>query len=420
MKLQPRRALKHASVVAAAAAISGLGSYALVVLAARGTDPEAYSSFAVFWSLAVVAGLGLYYPVEQETAREVAGDGQREGRGLARTVGLTAAGITVLAAVVTLVLLTPAGVKYIGDPGLVPALLAVLVASAVQFPVRGLLSGGARRERYALVIGTEGAFRIILPGLLVLVGLNSAVPYAFAVAAAALFAVLPAFVSRDLRWLHRPTPRASVIMRKTLALIVAALAIQLLLNSPVLIAGAVAAATPFAGGVLASLTIARIPVFVYGIAQVLYMPSVARFRAAGDRARLRGTIILGLGGAAATACAIALVMAIGGEWIVSVLFGPSQAIAQPAQVLIGLGVGVFFLAQVTSDTALALGAHRSLVRSWVFAIIVGGVALAIIPDPLLRTAVPLLLGATLAVAQLVVIVVMELRRVPVARSGEPR
>ncbi|WP_127792902.1 hypothetical protein [Agromyces sp. LHK192] len=420
MNIPPRRAIGQGTAVAAAAGLSGLGSYAVVVVAAHAMDAEAYSSFAVFWSLAVVAGLGLYYPIEQETAREIAAD-RRAGGGLLRAVAVVAGIVTGVAALVVLLLLTPAGRAYIGEPALVPALIAVLLASAVQFPVRGLLSGGGLRGRYSLVIGAEGVARILIPVGLLVGGVVANVPFAYAVAAAAVVAVVPAFLVRDRSWLHRPAPALAAVARRTTALIVAALAIQLLLNAPVLIAGAVDGAMPLAGGILASLTIARIPVFLYGVAQVLYMPSVARARGHGDPAALRRVVVLGMGAAVAAAVLTVVVMAVAGTWLVSVVFGADHALGEPVQVLIGLGIGVFLIGQVASDTALALGAHRALVSSWVVALVAAGITAATVSDPVLRTTAPLLVGSSIAVVLLAGVVIVRLRLArPTGRPGAGR
>ena len=171
-----------------------------------------------------------------------------------------AASLTVLAAALSLLLLTPAGMEYIGSAIIVGMLVVVVCASAVQFPVRGFLSGGGHQIRYSLIVGTEGVLRILLPVAAVVLGMTEIIDFALAIALATVLWVVPAFIGGG-HWMRKPAMSFGRFSSHVLRLILAALSIQLLLNSPVLIARAVpdADAGAFAGQVLAALSIARIP-----------------------------------------------------------------------------------------------------------------------------------------------------------------
>ena len=164
-----RRRIVSVSVVGLSALVSGVGIYALLILVARNLELADYSDFSFYWALAITVGLGVYFPLEQETAREQAGSTPAKTRPLARTVATVSAVVTA-AIMLPLALLLPFAQALI-SPAVVLAIGASAIAFGVQFPVRGLLSGGGHTTAYSAVIGLEGLLRVILPGALVLAGL---------------------------------------------------------------------------------------------------------------------------------------------------------------------------------------------------------------------------------------------------------
>jgi len=414
-----RGALRNAPWVGAAALVSGIGSYVLLIIVAANTTAAEYSGFAVFWSLAVTIGLGAYFPIEQETARVVAAHRARPGSGLARTVFGFAAAVTLLAAALSLLLLTPAGMEYIGSATIVGMLVVVVCASAIQFPVRGFLSGGGHQIRYSLIVGTEGLLRILLPVVVVVLGMTEILDFAIAIALATVLSVVPAFVGGG-HWMRRPAMPFGRFSSHVLRLILAALSIQLLLNSPVLIARAMpeADAGAFAGQVLASLSIARIPVFVYGVVQVIYLPLVSAAWARSDLAATARIVRTALGVAAIAGVLTVAVMGLAGEWVVSLVFGPDLALDSGMQASIGLGVGIFIVAMVASDAVLGMRGHTIVARSWVLGVVVAAVTGLLLQDAKLVAVVPLMAGALTALVQLLAAILIRLRRGH--RSGSVR
>jgi O-antigen/teichoic acid export membrane protein len=399
--LPSRGAALRTGIVGLAAILSGVGSYVLLIVVSKNTTQFEYSEFAVFWSLTVTIGLGFYYPLEQETAREVSGRPSTTG-GMARFVLGGAGLVTVVTALLALLLLTPAGLDYIGLPGLVIALIASFAAYAVQFPLRGLLSGSNRTTSYSGVIATEGALRVALPLALVLLGFHSTVAFALVVAVAAILAVVPALLQRDRSWLvHAPAP-ASLFASQAGRLIVAAFSIQLLLNSGTLLAKAVAETTDaaLAGQILACLSIARIPVFAYQVLQILYLPRLSADWKSGDLAGVRRTLTIALGAAVAVGVIVVAGMGLLGQWVTGLLFGADLVLSLPGVLLVSAGVALFIVALVASDGALATGSHTLVLRSWAVAAVCAAPVALLIDDVLLRVTAPLIVGAVVALAQL--------------------
>lgn len=408
---RPASGLRPALAVAASAVLSGIGSYVLLIVVAKNVSATAYAEFAVFWSIAVTVGLGAYYPIEQETARDFAGRERVRG-GRLRRVAFGFSGIlTAVLVIAALVLLAfPAAISFVGSSALFVALGVAFLGYLVQFPTRGILSGARLTDGYAAIVSVEGLLRVALPLCVALLGFTDPAIFAATVGVAAALSAAPAALKR-FRVDGAPDARLSVFSSRALRLIVAALAIQLLLNSGVLIARSVDGAEPaLAGQILTSLSIARIPVFAYQALQVLYMPRLAAAWKAGAYSEARRTILL----VAAAIVAVGVVAVVGmlwlGPWAIGLFFTPELVLATGPLVLLTAGVSVFLLAQALSDAALACGGHTVLVSTWIGAAVVAGVSVAVIPDPTLRAVAPLLIGAAVAAVSFAAFLVVRLRR----------
>jgi O-antigen/teichoic acid export membrane protein len=395
-------ALTGPAAVLLSAVVSGGGSYVLLILVAKATSATGYADFAVFWSIVVTVGLGVYFPVEQETAREFAGAIPGARRGSLASIAFRFAGlISAALAVACLALLTPVGTEYLGSPWLVVALFVALAGYLLQFPVRGLLSGSRRPAAYASIVGLEGVLRIVLPALVILLGFASAPVFAIAVGVAAAGSAAPVLLQRNRGWLDGPDVALAGYASRVGRLIVAACSIQLLLNSGVLLARTVGSSDAvLAGQILTCISIARIPVFIYQALQVLYLPRVAsawRHKGTASAARLVALAV-------AAATVVGLVTFFGmwllGPWLISVLFSPDLVLSTPLLLIVTGGVCVFIVALVLSDGVLATGGHTAVVRSWLIGVVAAVAVALAVQEPALRATLPLVFGATIAGGQL--------------------
>ncbi|TIH37799.1 hypothetical protein D4765_07235 [Subtercola vilae] len=386
--------------------MAGFGSYVLLVVVARGTasTPAEYSNFAVFWSLTVTIGLGFFYPLEQETARSIAGTKPVEGGRMARYVVTCGGALAVVTSILALVLLTPWGVSYIGEPGLVVALVLSFVGYAVQYPIRGLMSGSHRTTHYSAILAVEGALRIGLPLGVLIVGIHSALPFAFVVPLAAAASVLPVFIQRDRSWLRYDRVRPALFNSRLARLVIAALSIQLILNSGTLLAKALGdpATDSLTGQILNCLSIARVPVFAYQVVQILYLPRLAAQWKSNDVRGVKQTLMVAIGAALAIGVVLTVGMVWLGPWVLSLLFGSALVLSGQGILLVSLGVAVFLIALVTSDGSLALGLHSLVIRSWALGVVAAAVPVLLLHDDVARVTAPLIVGASVALVQLAV------------------
>lgn len=377
---------------AGGALLTGLATYGLLVLVARALGPTEYGRFAPFWAFVVIAGFGLFLPVEQVLNRRVAHGTDAQlllRRVLPILVGLALAAIALVAVAAALGLArTPTAATY-------SAMAISAVAFAVQFPARGILAGGHRIRGYAAVVTGDGIGRLLLAAGLALVGVTTAGLYSLAVAATAMAAGAWALYAA------RTTPgtgtMAAGLRRELFGLIGAATCMQLLINSPVLLSGRYGSALT-AGHVLAVSTLARIPLFVMQAGQSTYIGRIARAIHAGASGQAHRLVAL-VGVAVASLSAFTLVgAAVLGPLLMRVVFGADYRMGASDILLVTVGVVLFLMASVATDITVALGRHGLAAPTWIASVALSLPALFFLSDPMLRSTVPLIIGASVALA----------------------
>lgn len=420
--------------VAAGAAFSGAATYLLLVVTARAVGPAAYGEFSLFWAGIVIVSLGLFLPVEQVmarwTARLVPPTAPLDRLSAPHAAGLRAGLALTSPAVIALTafwLLRPGADTATAVPAITAFTVAVL-AFVLQFSARGVLAGRVAMRSYAAVIGVDSGIRAAAALLLWTSGVTSPYAYAAAVAGSALVCgvVGTVLASRAGRRVEIPGPGASsgttqpaaagfgslstsagperlrVDRRELAGVVVAALGMQALLNSGIVVAGIAARGDQavLAGHLLAVLTLGRIPVFVFQSAQATYVGRVAGRVHRHDAAGLR-RILVRLAGAVAVTCVVTVMGAASvGPAAVRLVFGTGYDITRGGAIVVALGIAAYLVASVTNDVAVALGVHQRIGPSWIAGVGAAALVAVLVPDLLLRSTLPLIVGSVVAAALL--------------------
>lgn len=390
------RAAAHSSSVhlALAAGFSGIGTYLFLAFVARSLDEAGYSDFAVFWSLTVIAGLGLFLPIEQETSRLIVGrTSVSRGTPILRVAVVSGLAITGIGAV-ALILFTPVVSEFTRDTTSVSlALLLSFVGYSVQFPVRAVLGATSRLSRYALLVATEGAARLALACVVFVAALNNVLIACLTVAGASLVSLM--LVERRTLvdgFAFRVEPVR--FLAGAGRLIAGGIVFQVLLNlPPVLAAGAGGDNEPNAGQVLVALTLARIPIFVYQSVQAAVLPRLARLWSRAEPGFARAAALF-LSAVAIVVGAWAIVMMTLGRTLTRWGFGVEYLVSWEVLGFVVFGVSLLTLALVISDTLLVTGAHASVVATWGIAAVVTTVTVLFdVLAPGQSTQLPVISGA---------------------------
>lgn len=363
-------------------------TYAYQAVVARSLTEAQFGHFGAFWSAALIVSFGGFLPLELELARRL----QRPGapRVPAGAVS-TAAGLVVLAlAVVSL--LSPA----LGRTPLLP-LLGICVISGVQFLARGLMLGTNRLPLHGAVLLVDSGLRAGLAVLVaVLVGSAGVDAFAWTLVVAIAAAHTPV-----LAWLSRRVDppaadeRPGAYRGAVGHLLVGTLCAQVLLNAAPVVVAALAGAgrADVAGRFIACFTLARLPVFVAVPLQSALVPSLTRLLASGDAGRLR-RLVLALAGGTVAVTAVGMVLGfVAGPFLVGLLFGERYALSAASIALLAAGSGLYLGLLVVSQALVATARHRHVALVWLAGLAAGAVALAVVPDLVLRVSFFFVVGS---------------------------
>jgi O-antigen/teichoic acid export membrane protein len=393
--------------------LNGLGAYAFTVLAARGLDralgevrgQEEFSSLAVLWAAVFLVAPGLFLPVEQEVSRTVAA---RRARGegssaVVRQAALLGFGLLGLVVVGTVASLPWTYDLFFDEQALLlVGFLLALLGYCVAHLVRGVLAGTGRFDGYAVFFGAEGIGRVVLAGAFVVVGVASAGPYGLSVGLVPFVAV--AIALRGQRRLLEPGPpaRTGELTASLGALLAGALLTALLLNAGPLAIEVLASdeESAEAGRFLASLLIARVPLFLFQAVQASLLPKLALLaggqRWADFRTALR-KLLLAVAGLGVVASLVAWSI---GSTVVRLTFGEGYVLPNRDLGLLAVGSSVFMLAVTLGQSLIALSSPARMALGWAAGVVVFVLVTALGADLYLRVELGLVAGTATVAALL--------------------
>ncbi len=384
--------------------VNALTTFVLLGVVVRALGRAAAADFSVFWAVVVIAGLGFFLPMEQEMARRVARAAPD------RAVDPIWRSSARFAAVVGALLAVPAvGLALLArEPVTALAVLVAIAGYTVQFTCRGVLSGRRRLARYGGVTTVDAVLRVAGAVALAMAGVHSAPGYQLAVSSSALIAGLAALVwSRPDRLARPESPpvpagEGARFGADAGRLIAAAACMQALLNSGTLLAKAFAQPDQVAlvATLLVTMTVARLPVFLFQSMQATYLTRLAGGVHRGEGGPVRRLLAVLAGAVLIVDVGLAVGAAVLGPWVVSTFFAGYQ-VTRIAAALVGASVAVYLAASVANDVSVAVGAHQRIVIAWPAGLIAGGLLALLLKDLTLRSILPLALGAFVALVILV-------------------
>ena len=382
---------------------SGLLVNVYLAIVARSLSAAEYAYFGAYWSLAQVAGFGMFLSIEQETARLL--QTPRRPLGVLKATLFTAATMAV-AQLAVVALAWPLLQHTFGGHAVVVVAFGVLcLVSAGQFVVRGALIGMDRMGRHAFIMFMDAVLRVLFAALVATLAAEpGSAGFAWTLTAAIAFSHAPQLLSllrRRTRATTEPDPasgwmRSRVVWAAVAPLLAGSICAQLLLNGiPVLIPAMAenAAEATLAGQLLAAFTLSRIPLFLVVPLQSALLPVLTGALHDGDRAKLVRTmrllalVLLGLGVAAVGIGYLA------GPWLVGLIFGAEYVLGGEHVALLAFGVAAYIVLVLVTQVLVASVRHRMVAWSWLSGLLVAAIVLAVVPDLLLRAELAFLLGS---------------------------
>ena len=348
--------------------VAGLASFAFLKVgkSALGGD-EPFSPVLSLWFATFALAPGFFLPLEQELGRAVShrraiGQGARP---VVRKVVVLGIGLALI--VVTIILATSPLITHSYFDGDWVMLVALVIAFASYAPVhlaRGIASGSGRFHAYAVVMGADGAVRVILCVALAVIGVKTVGPYGMAVALAPLAGFFYVFAKGELRTDDGPPATWQEVTPNLGWLLLGSVFAAGLVN-----AGPVAAnlmkhpsqkdlVTQFGYGVLLS----RIPLFLFQAVQAALLPRLSRLAARNEidefRSGFRKLMVIVLAvGAAGTVGAYAL-----GPFVIRKMY--AAELTSRTLAMLALGSAAYMVALALAQAVIALRGHALVALGW--------------------------------------------------------
>lgn len=359
--------------------VSGISSYLFFKIGKQHLGDAGFDPVASLWFAIFGLAPGFFLPVEQEMGRALA---QRRalghgGRPVVRRLALLAAGLAVIVSIV-LVVLGPLTAEHLFHDNWVMAMLLVVgfVAYAPVHLTRGVCSGSARFKGYAIILGFDGAARIIGCGLLAAFGVKGAGWFGAVVALAPLTGLAVVLSQGSHRTEPGPEATWSEVTPNLGWLLTGSVCAAALLNAGPIATKILASGdekglvTAFGTGVL----LTRIPLFLFQAVQASLLPRLARLAAEGNQAEFRS----GFRRLLTLVCAVGLLGTVG-----CLVFGPPVLrgvfevdLSRRTMTALALGSAFYMVALTAAQAVIALHGHAWVALGWTVAVVgfLGGVA----------------------------------------------
>jgi O-antigen/teichoic acid export membrane protein len=388
--------------------VSGLAAYGFQIIAFRVLGSQAYAALNGLWVTAFVLAPGLFLPLEQEVARAVAhrkAIGWGAGPLIRRAVFL---GLVLVVGVVVLLLITRGIIEsrlLRGSDGLFIALIVVLVGFAIMSLARGVLSGNGRFGRYGLIVGVDGAARVVLAVFIAAVGYGTLGWFGVVFCVAPLIASIAGVAGA--KGLAEPGPDAPMSELSTAIgwLLLGSTFAQALSYSAYIGASVLATRSQDVelGAFIAGLFIARIPLLLFQAVQAALLPKLAGLLGRGQVAEFRHglhrLVLLVVGGSVV----VVLFALTAGPHFGQALFGTKFTLSGPALAALTAGVCLVVVALTMAQALIALRRYAVTACAWVVGVGVFVVWMAIgVSDVFTRAEVAFVVGSAVAAAWMAV------------------
>ncbi len=256
-----------------------------------------------------------------------------------------------------------------GNWWMMAAFATAFVAYAPAHLARGICAGHGRFRSYAFVMGADGVIRITVCLLLAAFDVDSAIPYAFAVALSPLVAVVVVTVRGDLQSEPGPPAPWNEVTQNLGWLLLGTVFSAALLNAGPVTAkllsedGQSDLVVWFGFGVL----LARIPLFLFQAVQAALLPRLARLAARNEFDEFRSGLaklmwLVAAVGVVGTGGAFIL-----GPWVIEAFY--DAELSGRTLAMLALSSALYMAGIATAQAVIALQGHALVAAGWAVGVV---------------------------------------------------
>ena len=263
--------------------IAGISAYIFFKIGQQALGQDGFKPIVAMWFIAFTT-LSIYQPIEQETSRAIAHRLALNQGGLPvvkRIVQISLVGLVVLLAVLIIVSKQLNNQFFEGNASVTFSVFVLICFSLPGFLARGICSGTGRFGAYGLIIGADGAVRMIGCAVLWLAGVSHVGAYALMIGVSPIVGVIAVGLAGKLRVDDGPAATWSEVTPNLGWLLMGSLFAAALVNAGPITVDILGSSEPaevvtrFGNAVI----FARVPLFLFGAVQAALLPRLAKLAA---------------------------------------------------------------------------------------------------------------------------------------------
>ena len=347
--------------------IAGISAYVFFKIGQQALGQDGFKPIVAMWFIAFALIPGFFLPIEQEVGRALShrraiGQG---GRPIVKRVLQITVIIFVALCVIVIALSSQINSNLFDGNGVVTwCLLLSLATYAPMHLARGICSGNARFGSYSLIIGLDGAVRVLSCAALWITGVTNIGAYALTIALSPVVGILIAAFTGKLK--TEPGPEASwaEVTPNLGWLLVGSLFAAALVNAGPITVDILGHNAPpervtqFGNAVI----FARIPLFLFQAVQAALLPRLARLAAQRKLSEFkRGLkqllILVTSVGVFGTIGAFVI-----GPWALTLVY--EGGIDRRTMTLLAFASALYMLALALAQAVIALSGHARVAGGW--------------------------------------------------------
>jgi O-antigen/teichoic acid export membrane protein len=346
--------------------IAGISAYIFFKIGQQALGQDGFKPIVAMWFIAFTT-LSIYQPIEQETSRAIAHRLALNQGGLPvvkRIVQISLVGLVVLLAVLIIVSKQLNDQFFEGNASVTFSVFVLICFSLPGFLARGICSGTGRFGAYGLIIGADGAVRMIGCAVLWLAGVTHVGAYALMIGVSPIVGVIAVGLSGKLRVDDGPEATWSEVTPNLGWLLMGSLFAAALVNAGPITVDILGSSEPaevvtrFGNAVI----FARVPLFLFGAVQAALLPRLAKLAAQ----RKLSEFSRGFRQLMILVCGVGVVGTIGaflvGPQVLDLVY--QGGIDRRTMTLLALASAMYMVGLATAQAVIALRGHAVVAWGW--------------------------------------------------------
>ena len=347
--------------------IAGISAYIFFKIGQQALGQDGFKPIVAMWFIAFALAPGFFLPIEQEVSRAIAHRRALGQGGLPVIKRIAPLAIIILLTLVVVIAIFSSSISanmFEGYGIVTFCLVLTLVSYAPMHLARGICSGTGRFGAYGIIIGADGAVRVIGCAVLWLAGVTHVWPYAFMIGFSPIVGVIAVGLAGKLRVDDGPEATWSEVTPNLGWLLMGSLFAAALVNAGPITVDILGSSEPaevvtkFGNAVI----FARIPLFLFQAVQAALLPRLAKLAAQRNLSEFsrgfRQLMIL--------VCGVGVVGTIGaflvGPQVLDLVY--QGGIDRRTMTLLALASAMYMVGLATAQAVIALRGHAIVALGW--------------------------------------------------------